>query len=131
MSWSGKLVTHNAMRVMELFGMIPKGTWEVGETLKIAGDALVKGGQTKVYKFFFLRLLTAHFLLTICSIYLALHSDVPCHQQETQVELEGFLSCLISFFYHLFYLIVVRTPSLDTSFIICLFLLIGSWDTEI
>ena len=48
MSWSGKLVTHNAMRVMELVGMVPKGTWEVGEALKVAGDALVKGGQTKV-----------------------------------------------------------------------------------
>jgi hypothetical protein len=48
MSWSGKLVTHNALRVLEFFRVVPKGTWEVGETLRIAGDALVKGGQTKV-----------------------------------------------------------------------------------
>jgi sterol 24-C-methyltransferase len=48
MSWSGKLVSHNAMRLMELVGMLPKGTWEVGETLKVAGDSLVEGGQTKV-----------------------------------------------------------------------------------
>jgi sterol 24-C-methyltransferase len=48
MSWSGKLVSHNFMRIMELFGFLPKGTWEVGEALKVAGDALVKGGQTKV-----------------------------------------------------------------------------------
>ena len=48
MSWSGKLVTHNALRVLEFFRFVPKGTWEVGETLRIAGDALVKGGQTKV-----------------------------------------------------------------------------------
>jgi sterol 24-C-methyltransferase len=48
MSWSGKLVTHNALRVLEFFHVVPKGTWEVGETLRIAGDALVKGGQTKV-----------------------------------------------------------------------------------
>jgi sterol 24-C-methyltransferase len=48
MSWSGKLVSHNAMRVMEFFGMIPKGTWQVGEALKVAGDALVEGGQKKV-----------------------------------------------------------------------------------
>ncbi|EIN08360.1 delta-sterol C-methyltransferase [Punctularia strigosozonata HHB-11173 SS5] len=49
MSWSGKLVSHNAMRIMEWFGLIPKGTWEVGEALKVAGDALVKGGQTKLF----------------------------------------------------------------------------------
>lgn len=48
MSWSGKLVTHNAMRVMELFGVIPKGTCDVGEALKVAGDSLVEGGQQKV-----------------------------------------------------------------------------------
>lgn len=48
MSWSGKLVSHNAMRLMELVGMLPKGTYDVGETLKVAGDALVRGGQTKV-----------------------------------------------------------------------------------
>jgi Sterol methyltransferase C-terminal len=48
MSWSGKLVTHNALRVLEFFRIVPKGTWEVGETLRIAGDALVRGGQTKV-----------------------------------------------------------------------------------
>ncbi|KAI0039380.1 delta-sterol C-methyltransferase [Auriscalpium vulgare] len=49
MSWSGKIVTHNAVRLMEFVGMMPKGTWEVGETLKVAGDALVKGGQTKLF----------------------------------------------------------------------------------
>ena len=48
MSWSGKLVTHNVLRVLEFFRVVPKGTWEVGETLRIAADALVKGGQTKV-----------------------------------------------------------------------------------
>ncbi|KAI0295758.1 delta-sterol C-methyltransferase, partial [Russula brevipes] len=42
MSWSGKLVTHNALRFLEFFGVVPKGTWEVGETLRVAGDALVK-----------------------------------------------------------------------------------------
>ena len=48
LSWSGKLVTHNALRLLELIGVMPKGTSEVGETLNIAGDALVKGHQTKV-----------------------------------------------------------------------------------
>jgi sterol 24-C-methyltransferase len=49
MSWSGKLVSHNAMRLMEFVGLLPKGTWQVGEALKVAGDALVKGGQTKLF----------------------------------------------------------------------------------
>jgi len=48
MSWSGKLVTHNAIRLMEFVGLLPKGTWQVGEALKVAAAALVKGGQTKV-----------------------------------------------------------------------------------
>ncbi|KAI5983604.1 S-adenosyl-L-methionine-dependent methyltransferase [Pisolithus marmoratus] len=49
MSWSGKLVTHTAVKFMELFGLLPKGTWEVGESLKVAGDALVKAGQAKLF----------------------------------------------------------------------------------
>ena len=49
MSWSGKLVTHTALRLMEMVGMVPKGTYEVGESLKVAADALVKGGQTKLF----------------------------------------------------------------------------------
>lgn len=48
MSWSGQLVSHNFMRVMEFIGFLPKGTYEVGESLKIAGESLVKGGQAKV-----------------------------------------------------------------------------------
>src|ERR1700733_13372182 len=36
MSWSGRLVSHNIVRIMELFGALPKGTYEVGESLKIA-----------------------------------------------------------------------------------------------
>lgn len=48
MTWSGKLFTHHALRVLEAVGLVPKGTWEVGETLKTAADALVKGGQLKV-----------------------------------------------------------------------------------
>lgn len=51
MSWSGKLVTHNAIRFMEFFGLLPKGTYEVGESLKVAADSLVKGGQTKVCQY--------------------------------------------------------------------------------
>ncbi|TFK32019.1 delta-sterol C-methyltransferase [Crucibulum laeve] len=49
MSWSGKLVSHNAIRLMELFGILPKGTYDVSESLKVAADALVKGGQMKLF----------------------------------------------------------------------------------
>ena len=48
MSWSGKLVSHTAIRIMEFIGLMPKGTWEVTEQLKVAADALVKSGQMKV-----------------------------------------------------------------------------------
>jgi sterol 24-C-methyltransferase len=47
MSWSGRLVSHNIVRIMELLGALPKGTYEVGESLKVAAESLVKGGQTK------------------------------------------------------------------------------------
>ena len=32
----------NAMRLMEFVGLLPKGTWQVGEALKVAGDSLIK-----------------------------------------------------------------------------------------
>ncbi|KAF9051989.1 delta-sterol C-methyltransferase [Panaeolus papilionaceus] len=49
MSWSGKLVSHNFIRVAEMVGVVPKGTWEVSEQLKVAADALVKSGQEKLF----------------------------------------------------------------------------------
>ena len=48
MSWSGIFVTHNVLKFLEFVGFVPKGTWEVGEALKVAAESLVKGGQTKV-----------------------------------------------------------------------------------
>ncbi|KAL5480775.1 ERG6 [Sanghuangporus weigelae] len=49
MSWSGKLISHNAIRLMELVGLVPKGTYDVSEALKVAADALVTGGKTKLF----------------------------------------------------------------------------------
>jgi sterol 24-C-methyltransferase len=46
--WSGKFVTHNGVWLLEKLGFVPAGTTDVGEQLKIAGNALVAGGQTKV-----------------------------------------------------------------------------------
>ena len=47
-SSSGKFVSHHGLRLLEFAGVVPKGTWDVCETLKIAGDALVRTGQQKV-----------------------------------------------------------------------------------
>ena len=47
MSWSGKLVSSTAIRIMELIGIVPKGTWAVTEQLKVVADALVRTGQKK------------------------------------------------------------------------------------
>lgn len=34
---------------MEKLHMVPKGTYQIGEDLKVAGNALVLGGQTKLF----------------------------------------------------------------------------------
>jgi len=41
-------LSFNAMRLMEFVDLLPKGTWQVGEALKVAGDSLIKEGLTKV-----------------------------------------------------------------------------------
>jgi hypothetical protein len=84
MSGSGRFVTHNAMRLMEILGLLPKGTWEVGEALKVAADALVKGGQTKVRT----RFCTVLVNKTLTAA-LALHSHVFGHMQETVVTVKS------------------------------------------
>jgi sterol 24-C-methyltransferase len=54
MSAMGILVTHTLLWLMQLVGLVPKGTWEVGETLRLAALALVKGGQQKLFTPMFL-----------------------------------------------------------------------------
>ena len=41
-------MTHNVVWLLELLGLAPKGTYDVGESLKVAADALVISGQKKV-----------------------------------------------------------------------------------
>lgn len=53
MSVVGMFITHNVLWFMQLLHLVPKGTFEVGETLRQAGAALVAGGQKKV-RFLFL-----------------------------------------------------------------------------
>jgi len=47
MSWSGRLVSHNALWLLERVGLVPKGTYEVGESMKVAASSLVRSGQLK------------------------------------------------------------------------------------
>mgnify|MGYP001759628018 FL=1 len=49
MTWFGKLVTQTTVRGLEFVGLAPKGTYDVGESLKVAADALVAGGQAKLF----------------------------------------------------------------------------------
>ncbi|KAJ7688969.1 sterol 24-C-methyltransferase [Mycena rosella] len=45
----GKFFTHNTVWMMELLGLLPKGTHSVGEALRIAATSLVRGGQLKIF----------------------------------------------------------------------------------
>ena len=44
----GMWTTSSMVWVLEKFGVVPPGTWAVGETMKQAAAALVAGGQKKV-----------------------------------------------------------------------------------
>ncbi|KAF8583078.1 hypothetical protein K439DRAFT_1647354 [Ramaria rubella] len=48
-SWSGRLISHFALQLLEMCGAAPKGTTAVGEALKIAASSLVEGGQKKLF----------------------------------------------------------------------------------
>ena len=49
MTTIGKFVTQRAVWVLERAGLVPKGTYDIGENLKIAAEFLVKGGQQKLF----------------------------------------------------------------------------------
>lgn len=66
MSWSGILVTHTAIRLMEYVRVLPKGTFAVVESLKVAAKSLVEGGQTKVRIFYLVWICRADLFL-LCS----------------------------------------------------------------
>ena len=42
-------MTQSAVRALEFVGIAPKGTYDVGESLKVAADALVAGGRKKLF----------------------------------------------------------------------------------
>ena len=49
MTTIGKFFTQNTVWLLEKAGFVPKGTHDVGEALKTAADALVAGGQRKLF----------------------------------------------------------------------------------
>lgn len=49
MSYVGKNISSSAIWVMEKLRMMPAGTYDVTENMKTAGDAIVRGGQTKLF----------------------------------------------------------------------------------
>jgi hypothetical protein len=49
MTWLGKVITQNTVWALEKLRLAPEGTFDVGEALKIAADALVAGGQEKLF----------------------------------------------------------------------------------
>lgn len=68
MSWSGMFITHNVVWLGERLGLLPKGTFDVGESLKVAGASLVEGGRTKVRNYAFYRYRTLiNSFLSSCS----------------------------------------------------------------
>ena len=88
MSRSGKVVTHYGLWFIEKLGVVPKGTWDVGETLKIAADALVKSGREKVRHASFAPW-SHHGVLMEGARLAAVHADVPRHCAETRSKLIG------------------------------------------
>lgn len=49
MTTLGKFFTQNTVYLLEKVGFVPKGTYDVGESLKVAAEALVAGGRAKLF----------------------------------------------------------------------------------
>ncbi|KAK7054322.1 Delta(24)-sterol C-methyltransferase [Paramarasmius palmivorus] len=48
-TWMGMFIMHGVMWIMELVGLLPKGTLEVVATMKIALTSLVRSGRMKLF----------------------------------------------------------------------------------
>ena len=53
-SWVGQIITQNSVWCLEKLRFVPKGTYDVGETLRTAAKYLVAGGQEKLFTYVFL-----------------------------------------------------------------------------
>jgi sterol 24-C-methyltransferase len=47
----GIKVTQNSVWCLEKVGLVPKGTYDVGETLVVAAQNLVAGGRSKLFTY--------------------------------------------------------------------------------
>ena len=95
----GQLITHNALWAMEKVGLVPKGTHDVGETLRVAATHLVAGGQQK-REFTVacsLPCQTANVWLTVSRYFtFSVHADAAVPRQEASVDaLALLLRCII------------------------------------
>jgi sterol 24-C-methyltransferase len=59
-TYIGMFITHFAMWIMELFGMMPQGTQEVVKAMRICRTGLIRGGQTKVRILYMVSSAAAH-----------------------------------------------------------------------
>jgi sterol 24-C-methyltransferase len=50
----GIKVTQNSVWCLERVGLVPKGTYDVGEALVVAAQNLVEGGRSKLFTFVYL-----------------------------------------------------------------------------
>ena len=97
-SWSGKFISHNTIWLLERLGLLPKGTYEVSESLKVAAEALVEGGQKKVRKCHY----PGYPHVAELFFFTAVYSHVPCRESKTQ-ELE----CCIDYILHYILIMII------------------------
>ncbi|KAK2735075.1 Delta(24)-sterol C-methyltransferase [Myotisia sp. PD_48] len=54
MTWWGRGIVHRFMGGLETFGLLPKGSQKTGDSLALAADCLVKGGELNLFTPMFL-----------------------------------------------------------------------------
>lgn len=84
MTFLGRNITGYGVYALEKLGFVPKGTYDVQETLKVAADALVAGGKAKLFT-----PMREFPLITICSSRPLLNfilCDYPFYQNSSSAE---------------------------------------------
>lgn len=83
MTRAGISITHHGLRLAEFLGLVPAGTHDVAQKMRVSGEALVKGGQMKVRRSI-PACLRALSLLTIDHppLLAALHAHVPVRRPQ-------------------------------------------------
>lgn len=66
MTTVGKFFTQSFLKLAEKAHIVPQGTHDVGEALKVAADALVAGGQAKLFTVSCLLIAVPGYILIRC-----------------------------------------------------------------